>query len=105
MTGFKGRVNQQLPNFNQSMGVMGGNANNINVNQGGPYGSDILKSIQLDSERVWLNVINDEDKVYTLWNKACIAIETTANDDWVVRAASFSSGVKSNKVFQFIKSL
>ncbi len=32
---FKGRVNQQLPSFNQSMGVMGGNANNVNVNQGG----------------------------------------------------------------------
>lgn len=73
----------------------------INVNAGGPYGSDVLKGIQRDSNAVWKTIVktkddendNDKDKDSNVsssvghdWYKASIKIEASADKDWTARA-------------------
>lgn len=65
----------------------------INVNAGGPYGSEVLSGIQRDSDAVWSSIVenegsdNDEPKkVGHDWFKASIKINASANQDWTARA-------------------
>ncbi len=65
----------------------------IDVNAGGPYGSEVLSGIQKDSDAVWSSIIenqgsdNDEPKkVGHDWFKASIKINASANQDWTARA-------------------
>lgn len=45
----------------------------INVNQGGPYGSDVLEGVQADSDRVWRDQVLT-GKVCQDWYRATIQI-------------------------------
>jgi len=80
----------------------------INVNAGGPYGSEVLVGIQKDSDAVWETIVkggkegnnnhngnddnngndnDDDDKgVGHDWYKASIKIEAHADKDWTARA-------------------
>lgn len=67
----------------------------INVNAGGPYGSEVLHGIQTDSNAVWETIVKknnnegEEDNVNTVgydWYKASIKIDASANEDWTARA-------------------
>lgn len=60
----------------------------IRANAGGPYGSEVLKGVQSDSDRVWNEVIMQEnaDGVGCDWFKASIAIEANPTKPWTARA-------------------
>jgi hypothetical protein len=68
----------------------------INVNAGGPYGSEVLKGIQEDSNKVWETIIqnsskanddnDDENQVGHDWYKASIQINASSDKDWTARA-------------------
>lgn len=60
----------------------------INANAGGPYGSEVLKGIQRDSDAVWDTIISEdaEGDVGQDWFKASINIEAKADEDWTANA-------------------
>ena len=73
----------------------------INVNAGGPYGSEVLKGIQKDSDGVWEKIMEDEEKegntnVGYDWYKASIKInaagdngdtnDSNKSQDWTAHA-------------------
>jgi len=66
----------------------------INVNAGGPYGSEVLVGIQRDSDAVWDEIMKNHDdsgfgeekKVGHDWYKASIKINASTNRDWTARA-------------------
>ena len=63
----------------------------IKVNQGGPYGSNVLKQVQRDSEQVW-KLINDPNtsSIDSTWYKALISITARDDQPW------FAQGVNSD---------
>ena len=72
----------------------------VAVNQGGPYGSEVLKGVQEDSDRVWAEVVTaasaaspDENTsgqqqgvAFGDWLKATIEIEARDEGPWTARA-------------------
>jgi len=58
----------------------------IRVNAGGPYGSEVLKAVQTDSDRVWEQIISPTVTVGNDWYKATIHIEAHATEPWTARA-------------------
>lgn len=58
----------------------------IAVNQGGPYGSSQLRAVQADSDRVLASVLGGSAGRAD-WCKARVAVEPSASEAWVVRAA------------------
>ena len=63
--------------------------NIIKANVGGPYGSEVLKGIQEDSDKVWNSIISNvgEDKnVGNDWFKASIHIKANLNGPWMAHA-------------------
>lgn len=73
----------------------------IKANAGGPYGSEVLRGVQADSDRVWEEVVMSEDGggVGDDWYKATIAIEAHSTEPWTARAIR-PDGTKG-KVFTF----
>ena len=62
--------------------------NIIKANAGGPYGSEVLKGIQRDSDKVWDGIVKevDEGDVASDWFKASIKIEAKEGEDWTACA-------------------
>jgi len=60
--------------------------NIIRVNAGGPYGSDILKGVQHDSDRVWDEIVLNGGGVGGDWYKATIHIQASREKDWTAFA-------------------
>lgn len=61
----------------------------IEANAGGPYGSEVLKGVQADSDRVWNDIISDGEgssDVGADWYKATIAINASLSKDWTANA-------------------
>ena len=59
----------------------------IRANAGGPYGSQVLKGVQADSDAVWAKLRRGEaGGVAMSWLKASIGIEAHAERDWTARA-------------------
>ena len=59
----------------------------IRANAGGPYGSQVLKGVQADSDALWAQLRRGEaGDVATSWLKASIGIEAHAERDWTARA-------------------
>lgn len=59
----------------------------IKANAGGPYGSEVLKGIQRDSDAVWDTIISEGDSdVGKDWYKASININASADEDWTAFA-------------------
>jgi len=60
----------------------------IKANAGGPYGSEVLKGIQRDSDAVWDTIISEdaEGDVGQDWFKASINIEAKEDEDWTANA-------------------
>jgi len=59
----------------------------INSNAGGPYGSEVLESVQADSDRVWHDsVVAKDAKVGQDWYKATIQINAHATEPWTAQA-------------------
>lgn len=56
----------------------------VKVNQGGPYGSDVLAAVQSESEDVWKQVENGV--IAKDWLKATIKIEASDKAPWTARA-------------------
>ncbi len=75
----------------------------INVNAGGPYGSEVLKGIQTDSDAVWETILKNsnsaEKEVGHDWYKASIEIEASADRDWTAKAILPDGS--NGKVFTF----
>uniref|UniRef100_A0A7S3QDC4 Uncharacterized protein n=1 Tax=Chaetoceros debilis TaxID=122233 RepID=A0A7S3QDC4_9STRA len=72
----------------------------IKANAGGPYGSEVLKGIQKDSDAVWDKIIEGNDEVGGDWFKASIKIEAKKDEDWTANAV-LSDG-SPGKVFTFV---
>lgn len=63
--------------------------NIIKANAGGPYGSEVLKGIQEDSDKVWNSIISnvgDDKNVGNDWFKASIHIKANADGPWMAHA-------------------
>ena len=75
--------------------------NIIKANAGGPYGSEVLKGIQKDSDAVWDKIIADdgENDVGSDWFKASISID--ANKDVPRTASAITPDGARGKVFEF----
>ena len=59
----------------------------IDANAGGPYGSEVLKGVQADSDRVWEEILSgDADGVGNDWYMATIAITADSTKDWTAHA-------------------
>jgi len=59
----------------------------INANAGGPYGSEVLKGVQADSDRVWGEILSgNADGVGNDWYMATIAITADSTKDWTAHA-------------------
>lgn len=60
----------------------------INANAGGPYGSEVLKGVQADSDRVWDQVVigGEGGGVGKDWYKASIRIDGHSTEPWTARA-------------------
>mmetsp|Transcript_25910 Transcript_25910/g.31940 ORF Transcript_25910/g.31940 Transcript_25910/m.31940 type:complete len:535 (-) Transcript_25910:160-1764(-) len=67
----------------------------IKANAGGPYGSEVLKGIQKDSDAVWDTILanaanaggdGEEKSVGHDWFKATIHIEASGDKDWTAKA-------------------
>ena len=56
----------------------------VKVNQGGPYGSEVLAAVQSESEDVWKQVENGV--IAKDWLKATINIEANSEAPWTARA-------------------
>ena len=81
----------------------------INVNAGGPYGSEVLKGIQEDSDAVWQSIVKNDDNesgggggvsVGHDWYKASIQINASSNpNEWTANAILPNGDM--GKVFTF----
>ena len=73
----------------------------IKANAGGPYGSEVLKGIQRDSDVVWDKIVSEdgENDVGSDWFKASISIEAKKDEDWT--ASAVTPDGKSGTVFKF----
>jgi len=80
----------------------------VDVNSGGPYGSEVLKGVQADSERVWNEVWSDapnkDDATATQtvtdgWYKACFHIDGDQSKPWKV--TSILPDGRNGSVFEF----
>lgn len=63
--------------------------NIIKANAGGPYGSEVLKGIQEDSDKVWNSIISnvgDDKNVGNDWFKASIHIKANVDGPWTAHA-------------------
>ena len=59
----------------------------INANAGGPYGSEVLKGVQADSDKVWEEILSgNADGVGDDWYMATIAITADPTKDWTAHA-------------------
>ena len=59
----------------------------IDANAGGPYGSEVLKGVQADSDRVWEEILSgDADGVGNDWYMATIAISADSTKEWTAHA-------------------
>jgi len=74
----------------------------IRANAGGPYGSEVLRGVQSDSDRVWEEeVMSGKAGVGGDWYKATIAVEARTDGPWVARAVR-PDGTTSGKSFDFV---
>ena len=90
----------------------------MRVNQGGPYGSAVLKGVQAESRAVWAKVVGGNGKgsaaagpepdVATVdtssWLKAAIAVNPRAEGEgaWTCQAVVRSgSGMRRGTAFEF----
>jgi hypothetical protein len=72
----------------------------VQINSGGPYGSEVLKGVQADSDKVW-DLIQKENRKD--WYKACINI--CGNEDqskWYANAIFYNGKFSENK-YQFTR--
>ncbi len=58
----------------------------IYANAGGPYGSEVLSSVQSDSDRVWNDFVMKGDGIGKDWYKATFHIEAHATNPWKIYA-------------------
>lgn len=58
----------------------------IKANAGGPYGSEVLKGIQSDSDSVWKKIMQGEESVGGDWFKANMRIIADKDNDWTAQA-------------------
>ena len=71
----------------------------IKINQGGPYGSEVLKGVQEAAERVWKTEVIEGDKVGQDWFKATISITAHEHKPWTARAVRPDGGLGTEYVF------
>jgi hypothetical protein len=71
----------------------------VDVNAGGPYGSEVLEGIQIDSDRVWEESIQS-GKVGQDWYKAIIRIKAHEAKPWTAQAVRPDGSVGTQFVFQ-----
>jgi len=73
----------------------------INANAGGPYGSEVLKSVLSDSDAVWEQIVKGEVEAGKSWYKASIQIEANNPPDaWWERAVK-EDGTLGDTTFSF----
>lgn len=69
----------------------------IAANAGGPYGSQVLREIERESNAVWQSVVSGESESAQSWLKASISIEASDSQPWQVR----SGGGGGEDCFEF----
>ena len=74
----------------------------IYANVGGPYGSEVLEGVQEDSDRVWNEVImneNEEGGVVEDWYKASMRINAYDSIPWTIQAVKADGTFGKEHVF------
>jgi len=73
----------------------------VYANAGGPYGSNVLKKVQADSDRVWQNILHGEAGVGHDWFKASFQISGSDKDQWT--ACAIKQDGTQGDIFAFPK--
>lgn len=72
----------------------------VYANQGGPYGSDVLKGIQADSDKVWCSILDGSAGVGRKdWYTATIQINAKKDDPWTAQAVKPDGSLGTEFVF------
>ena len=74
----------------------------IDANAGGPYGSEVLKGVQEDSDRVWNDVVL-KGEVAQDWCKATIHINAHATEPWTAQAVQSDGSLGTVFTFELPK--
>jgi hypothetical protein len=83
---------RMLSEIATGQGALAGSVEDIiKVNSGGPYGSKVLKGVQVDSDRVWAEEVRG-GKIAQSWYKASISITAQDGSEWTARATSSEPG-------------
>ena len=75
----------------------------LRVNAGGPYGASVLRSVQVQSHKVWQEVQTGKargDPAYVDWHLASLEITASATDEWTLQAVA-PDGRKRSQAFRF----
>jgi hypothetical protein len=72
----------------------------IEANEGGPYGSAVLRSVQEASDRVWGSVQAGSVDAGATWFKASIAIEGDEDEDWTARPIRPTTAASIRRAFK-----
>lgn len=70
----------------------------VDVNAGGPYGSEVLEGVERDAKVVW-NKVNSDDSLRD-WYKASIHIQASADAPWTAQARLPDGSYGTSFVFQ-----
>lgn len=71
----------------------------VYANAGGPYGSNVLKGVQADSDRVWDDIIENKTDVGSDWFKASFQISGSNKEQWT--ACAIKSDGSQGEIFKF----
>ncbi|CAE8632479.1 unnamed protein product [Polarella glacialis] len=74
----------------------------IKANAGGPYGSQVLKQVQAESQKVWHESVLQGLDVASSWYKATICIHGSDSAEWTAQAHCSSESAAGRDVFQFV---
>ena len=75
----------------------------IYANAGGPYGSEVLKGVEADSNRVWSKVMSGEGGVGADWFKASIRINAHVDKPWTIQALRPNGTLGTEHTFEEMK--
>mmetsp|Transcript_23306 Transcript_23306/g.55478 ORF Transcript_23306/g.55478 Transcript_23306/m.55478 type:complete len:418 (+) Transcript_23306:53-1306(+) len=75
----------------------------IQANAGGPYGSQVLKQVEKESNAVWARLQTEEETVAKTWYKASLRVTASDSTAWTVRAAANAAGPDADFKFTPLK--
>jgi len=82
------RMLGEMESGRKASGAAGDTLQLISANAGGPYGSNVLRQVEEQSNKVWRRVLDPKDELGKGWTRASIRIEAQPSLDWTARAST-----------------